>query len=1146
MGMSRNNNALGRQLVAPLAAMAAAPTTGRGKSMTTAALSSFLCRAVAATMLVLLLSLAAATGMIDESHAQAMASHIVINELDLNPPGNDAASISEWVEMYNPTDQPVDIGGWQIASTATFAKKTMLIAEGTVINPGQFVTYAYQASWFADVGESVELRDASGMVVDKTPRLTDFAGDSTSWQRYYDGYDSDSDTDWKLAFPTPGTSNGKIVTGGAVDKLIVTLDSDKESYAFGEVATISGSVSELVFVEKPYFEAESINMTIAGPSYRESITLYPDHGLRFLTSLDLKQQLGVGVGTYTATAIYAGASAQTTFQVGVVQVVEAVEEEELPLTIGTDKSAYIPGETVTIRGAAPETVQLATVKYSVMDPSGAVVSEGNSVPIGGLFEITMLVDMVNPAYGTYLVAAEYAEKIATATFDVTVDVREDARISVDTDKAAYALGDTVTVSGRLNQVWIAVLDLEVVQTGQDSLSGSSVGVYSEFKITEALDVAGDGSFEYAFVVPDDPIRLGDYRITVKGDVGSVSLALRVVEDPDLFADVADAPITIRTDSQSYVQNEPVTFSGFVGAISSDAAARYATTPVLITITDEHGKTIASSASADDIRRDFAENEGVVDYQLTAIPDESGSYTATTVTYPSVFASGTYVATAKYLGSSASTVFSVMDQSYAGEASIRTDRDVYGLGQTVTLTGVFPPTGINHVLITLTKPDGTKINSGATVENQHFSWTWDAPAADRVHSIREGELRGIKMSVFGVYKITVSTDTNTHYTFFKISENPDDDSLAKVPIFVMPSQSMYNPGDKLTVLGNVMLYDAGGEGLRVPPRVTITVQQDSFPYQKIYESKVYPDNGGAFSSMFALPVSVFEDGPYRITAVYNAHQATAYFGMANNYVYNIDDPIRLIVQTDKDTYKPGQTVNIGGGPNQIIFVDKYDVSVAKKTGEEIKCISYLCGAHTGPVTRILPDSMASFTHQFEIPQGSDAVGTYEVTIESNFAIEHITFEVEEKFVPFIFIEKQSRLPGSEFVLTTANKTVGDGGMQNAIPISVSGSVFTMPGEEHSVNLFVTTGLGTCLIGQSDGCLIRHTTGQQGSSYATVNLDGSDLRVVYNGPGERLEKFYIYPGAGSERLPDATWNVNVVKDDQISRFYHKIAYKTVDLQ
>ena len=40
----------------------------------------------------------------------AIADHVVINEIDINPPGDDSKSIAEWVELYNPTSSPIDIG----------------------------------------------------------------------------------------------------------------------------------------------------------------------------------------------------------------------------------------------------------------------------------------------------------------------------------------------------------------------------------------------------------------------------------------------------------------------------------------------------------------------------------------------------------------------------------------------------------------------------------------------------------------------------------------------------------------------------------------------------------------------------------------------------------------------------------------------------------------------------------------------------------------------------------------------------------------------------------------------------------------------------------------------------------------------------
>ena len=76
-----------------------------------------------------ILSLLLVAGLTVPAFAQS-SDNVVINEVDINPPGNDATSVSEWVELYNPTDSPIDMGGWQIAST-TVLKKTMTIPDGT-------------------------------------------------------------------------------------------------------------------------------------------------------------------------------------------------------------------------------------------------------------------------------------------------------------------------------------------------------------------------------------------------------------------------------------------------------------------------------------------------------------------------------------------------------------------------------------------------------------------------------------------------------------------------------------------------------------------------------------------------------------------------------------------------------------------------------------------------------------------------------------------------------------------------------------------------------------------------------------------------------------------------------------------------------
>ena len=98
----------------------------------------------------------------------------------------------------------------------------------------------------------------------------------------------------------------------------------------------------------------------------------------------------------------------------------------------------------------------------------------------------------------------------------------------------------------------------------------------------------------------------------------------------------------------------------------------------------------------------------------------------------------------------------------------------------------------------------------------------------------------------------------------------------------------------------------------------------------------------------------------------------------------------------------------------------------------------------------------------------------------------------------------------------------------------------PGDESDVNIKVTTEDGTCLIGQGSNCKITKSTRGDTSLYQIVKIDGTNLKIRYSGAGTILEKFTILPEDPDGTLPDGNWNVEIIKDNQISRFYYKISY------
>jgi len=379
-------------------------------------------------------------------------------------------------------------------------------------------------------------------------------------------------------------------------------------------------------------------------------------------------------------------------------------------------------------------------------------------------------------------------------------------------------------------------------------------------------------------------------------------------------------------------------------------------------------------------------------------------------------------------------------------------------------------------------------------------------------------------------------------FFKVSLDPENDSLSKTPLFVTTEKSLYNAGEKLKVIGNIIKRD---QGLVVPERVHIRVLDGTLPYAQIHESSVYPNQGGEFSSIFELPITIFTQGTYTVKALYTTTRAETTFGVVSDLVFNPDDPLSLLVSTDKSEYYPGDTVTITGNPNKPIYLENFDVSVIQKADADIECTNFSCGIHTGPVTSIRTSPFGSFTHEFVIPNSMSAVGSYEITVDADFEIKRIQFDVIEKPQTLklnTVIEKENRIPGKIIPILTEEKIVDN---ESIAPRVLSGSLITASrADESNVNLKISTATGICIIGPDADCLVKESTRKQGQIYDVVEVDGISLNVRYSGPDVRLEKFSILPESSTEFLPDANWNVEVIKDDQVSRFYYKITYKILE--
>jgi hypothetical protein len=131
------------------------------------------------------------------------AGSIVINEVEINPPGN----ATRWVELYNGGDEAVEISGWVVTIYNLPWAGPIVIPQGTVISPKGYYIAEGDPQWRGEDEGSVALVDAIGMKVDETHKMVEDGDSDCTYGRYPNGLDTDQRSDWKLMKATPRAEN---------------------------------------------------------------------------------------------------------------------------------------------------------------------------------------------------------------------------------------------------------------------------------------------------------------------------------------------------------------------------------------------------------------------------------------------------------------------------------------------------------------------------------------------------------------------------------------------------------------------------------------------------------------------------------------------------------------------------------------------------------------------------------------------------------------------------------------------------------------------------------------------------------------------------------------------------------------------------
>jgi len=126
---------------------------------------------------------------------------LVINEVELNPYAG-----YEWIELYNPTNERIDLTGYKVydknPGKLICTIGSSCITSTTVLAPHSYLKVSWNRARLNNDGDGVVIRDSDGKVVDETPILQDEWDTAETWQRIPDAYG-----EWTFTIETEGFKN---------------------------------------------------------------------------------------------------------------------------------------------------------------------------------------------------------------------------------------------------------------------------------------------------------------------------------------------------------------------------------------------------------------------------------------------------------------------------------------------------------------------------------------------------------------------------------------------------------------------------------------------------------------------------------------------------------------------------------------------------------------------------------------------------------------------------------------------------------------------------------------------------------------------------------------------------------------------------
>ena len=784
------------------------------------------------------------------------------------------------------------------------------------------------------------------------------------------------------------------------------------------------------------------------------------------------------------------------------------------LDITTDKTSYTSNDVIQLKISTSEIIPYTSIQYEITDSQGVITHQGNIYPDDTNTAIVNVQLNALTTSGSYTIQAKYGDGFSFYSIAISDEDLDLSKLSISVD-AEYLLGETIILTGKLNTIWVPTLNIEIAQTTTQSTLNDISGLL--FELSDVVRLDGYGSFTYSLDIPNDPIHLGTYSVVVSGAALSSNALFSLVDDLDNIT-IITSSLLINTDKLVYELGDDIYVSGQLDTLVSDPAD-------LITVSIYHNDTSTQQFGV--LGYSTTGSESIISYSHVSIPDTAGRFSFSDTLYQSVFQSGKYVLVASTSLSefTTSTSFEITtDDFILGDIDLNFNKKIINDTDTISINGFVP--GVSQgdpILITITMPDATQLQFDIFSDNYRFFWEWTVP----IYASEEDQ-----ENLFGIYRIDVDTEHISITDFFKVSKNPENDSIDLNYFTVSSDKLFYALNEPIIISGKIPVVAFTNPEFSLDDLVTIKIQTSQSV--TLDTSQVFVEKNGAFTSSFLLNPLILEYGRYTASVTFSDYTAKYEF-----IIYD-ESSIPISLSTDRLFYAPNDNVSITLNTSLGASLGNVDIRIYASDSSDNCDLQPCTWIYSSIISDTLSDS-ATFT--YTIPNDT-IYTTYQINaqkLDAQYSTIFFTPPItpttsDPKDMSYLTLVKSDRITSGSISIEISDTIVDS---KSAKPLVVRGSLFTPIRDAHpDVNLRVEHHGGTCIIGQTSECVINNTTRGANKLYTVIQIDDINYNVRYNGPDSILEQFSILDSS-ENTLSESVWSVTI-DSEHPTRFYHTTLY------